>query len=509
MKKTLLILLAIIALGTGLRFYKLGELSFVADEFLDMNSSYAYAKTGTWQSWDFNKGQINNDNVFAPRDERAWPYKIQVAEMFKFFAPTEAVARSTSAIWGVLSIALIFFVARYFSGRDGIGLISAFLFAISVSGLVFDRRLRMYAMFFPLFLLLSWMTYLFYEEKYKGKFGCCQWFSKKIGVNVLFLIPALAVGILSLKVHDLTVSIAPIFFVYVLILAVVGLYKKGFSWNKYVVTLALMLLGGIGAFLLVSDKIGKYTAGIKFFNDNFSYFSIVTADYSHPLIALLLFTVGIWYLAKNGAGTRKVAWLAVSFLVPLLMAVFLWRRNAGAQYIFFAQSFAIILIASGIYGLGEFLKENLSKFGGRKVFFSVVVLTLLILPNYAYFFQENNVYNQTSKADNPNYRSIFTYFKKKKNANDVLITRNFRNYYFSGQNVKVFDFGGELSTEKFSLQELQKIVTENKSGWVILSDNDDRYISNEASRYMEENMTKVNDIAVRGNVLVYRWGIEK
>ena len=189
------------------------------------------------------------------------------------------------------------------------------------------------------------------------------------------------------------------------------------------------------------------------------------------------------------------------------MAVFLWRRNAGAQYIFFAQSFAIILIASGVYGAAKFFKNNLETFSAKKVYFVTIALSLMLLPNYAYFFQENNAYSQTSAAENPNYRSIFTYFKKKKIDGDVLITRNFRNYYWSGQNVKVIDFGGELAEEKFSLAQLTNVVNENKTGWVILSDNDDRYISNEASVYMQENMTKINDIAVRGNVLVYRWGM--
>src|SRR5665648_704700 len=138
-KKALIVLTLIILLGAFLRFYRLGGPSFVADEFLDMNSSYAYSQTGTWQSWDFNQGAVNADNVRAPRDERAWLYKIQVAEMFKFFAPTEAVARTVSAMWGIFSIFLIYFVAKYFTQKRTIGLLSAFLFAISVSGIIFDR----------------------------------------------------------------------------------------------------------------------------------------------------------------------------------------------------------------------------------------------------------------------------------------------------------------------------------------------------------------------------------
>ncbi|KKQ43716.1 MAG: hypothetical protein US63_C0046G0004 [Candidatus Moranbacteria bacterium GW2011_GWC2_37_8] len=505
-KKVLLILFAIILLGAVLRFYKLGELSFVADEFLDINSSYAYSQTGAWQSWDFNHGEVNADNIFAPRDERAWPYKMQVAQMFKLFAPTEAIARSVSVLWGILSIILIYFVAKYFTKKNTIGLLSAFLFAVSISGIIFDRRLRMYAMFFPVFLLFSWLLYKFYEQPYVGKHKWCKKLHEKLSVNVMYIIPAILVGALSMKVHDLTVSIAAIFSVYVIIMAGKSIYSKNSLLNKYTVTLGVILAVTTGAFIFAFDKIGKYAAGIKFFNDNFSYFSIVTTDYSHPIVALLFFAIGLYYLIKQKKATKEAVWLAVSFLVPFLMAVFLWRRNAGPQYIFFAQSFEIMLIASGIYAVADYLKNNLKGFSAKKTFMVAIILTVVLLPDWAYFAQENNVYNQTSKAENPNYREIFTYFKKKKLAGDVLLTRNFRNYYLSGQNAKVYDFGGELAEEKFPLSSLQSIVRENQSGWVILSDNDERYIANDAMKYIESSMTKINDVAVRGNVMVYRWG---
>ena len=136
----------------------------------------------------------------------------------------------------------------------------------------------------------------------------------------------------------------------------------------------------------------------------------------------------------------------------------------------------------------------------------MLILAILILPNYAYFLEKNNTYNQTSSADNPNYRKIFTYFKKYKKDGDVLITRNFRNYYWSGAKVRVFDFGGELSKEKLSLNQVQQISTENTSGWFIISGNDESYIANDAISYIEKNFEKVSNPQVRGDVMVYRWG---
>lgn len=505
MKKTWVILFGILLIGAFLRFYNLGKNSFVADEFLDINSSYAYLKTGQWQSWDFNQGKVNQENEFAPRDERAWLYKIQVAKYLDFVAPTEANARTISVLWGLISIVLMYLIGKNFTKNNKIGLLSAFLFAISISGIIFDRRLRMYAMFFPIFLLFSWLFYKTFEHPYKGKHILCKPLWEKLGINGMYIIPTMLAGFVSLHLHMLTINIVAIFAVYVFVQMLIKIKNKEKLTNKYSIIFALILLGSIFAYVLFPQK-AQYALGtLKFFNDNYSYFSMIFNDYSHVALAIIAIAAGFYYLWKNKTENQSL-WLLLSFFVPSLMAVFLWRRNAGAQYIFFAQSFEIILAAAGIYAIAKFFSENISKFSKQKVFVSSIVLSLLVLPNYAYFFQENNAYHQTSKAENPNYKSIFAYIKKKRNSQDVIITRNFRNYYLSGAQMKVYDFGGELSKEKMSLKQVQDIVEQNKSGWVMLSENDERYISNEALDYMEKNMTKINDIAVRGNAVVYGWG---
>lgn len=503
--KVLIILMAVVIFGAFLRFYDLGKVSFVADEFLDINSSYAYFRTGVWQNWDFNQGGVNVENAFAPRDERAWAYKWQVAELFKFLPPTEAVARSVSALWGILTIVLMFFVARDFTKKNEIGLLSAFLFAVSVSGIIFDRRLRMYAMFFPVFLLFSWATYKFLESDYKCKINIIKSLSEKTGLNLIFIIPVAALAFVSLNVHQLSGSIAPIAGIYLIAQAILLFRNRQSIKNKYAGLLGLGVIGIILLWIARPDLIKMFTGELVFFENHWSYAAIAFGDYSLIIAAILTLLAGIYYLAKTEKLAKETLWLSVSFFVPLLMAIFLWKRNVGEQYIFFAKSFLIILIASGIYAVAEFLGKNIAE-NGRKYYLSAIILFAVLLPNWAYFFEENNAYRQTSQSDAPNYRSIFTYFKKNKKPGDVLITRNFRNYYWSGEKVKTFDFGGELSAKNFSLSDLQKIMQENPSGWFIYSANDEDYISNEAENYAEENLLKVNAIAVRGDVKVYRWG---
>lgn len=499
--RLILALLGIILLGAFLRFYGLGEVSFVADEYLDMNSSYAYHKTGGWQNWDFNQGGVNMENEFAPRDERAWMYKWQVAQLFKFFPPTEAVARSVSAGWGILTIILMFLITRDLTKKEGIGLLSAFLFAVSISGIIFDRRFRMYAMFFPVFLLLSWATYKFLESDYRCRIEPIRKLNEKWGINLIFGVMAVAIGIVSFNVHQLSMSIVPIVGAYLLVMAFLMWKEKRTLRNKYALLSGIGIFGGVLALIFKPEAI---LAGIVFFEDHWSYFLIAFNDYSLILAGIMLLGVGVAYLAKGGL-RKESLWLSLSFLAPLLMAMFLWQRNVGEQYLFFAKSFLIILIASGIYAVAEFLQKNLAQ-KSKYCFAIAIAIILVLLPNYAYFFQENNAYRQTSSSENPNYRSIFVYFKKHRLSDDVLVTRNFRNYYWSGEKVKTYDFGGELSKENFTLADLEKIMAENHSGWFIYSSNDEVFIAKDAQKFAEENMEKVNVIAVRGDANVYRWG---
>jgi hypothetical protein len=505
-KNTITILLIVLLFGTLLRFYNLGATSFVADEFLDINSSMAYAKTGIWQNWDFNFGQVNKENTFEARDSRAWIYKWQVAQALKIFGTSEASARSISVLWGLISIILIYFVATYFTKKKEIGLLAAALFAISITGIIFDRRLRMYAMFFPVFMAFSWMIFRFLEEEYRGKIKIIKYFYSKLRINLLYLAPMAVLGIASILTHQLTANIIIIFLFYALILAVLEYKKRKNLFNKYFLGIGALIFSFLAEKIFFPKKLDIYVSGIDFPNSHWSYIPNVFSDYSNLILALVFLTAGTYYLYKKEGLRKESLWLSVSFFSVLFSAILLWNRNVGDQYIFFIESFSIILIASGIYALLWFLNTNLAKFG-KKIILIPLILIFLILPNWTYFFQASNAYRQTSESDNVNYKKIFSYFIKSRKAEDVLVTRNFRNFYWTGKKIKVFSFGGEVSHDKLTLSKIQEIVSQNPSGWVIISDNDNVYIANDAEEWMGKNLTKVSNSYVRGKVLVYRWGI--
>jgi hypothetical protein len=503
-KQTWQWLLVIVVLGLGLRLYGIGTNSFVADEFLDINSSYGYFQTGTWKAWDFNFGVPAVMNENDARDERAFVYKWQVATLFHFVSPTEGHARLVSVAWGVISIFAMFWAGYFYTRKKSIGLIAAILFAVSISAIIFDRRLRMYAMFFPVYLALATMLFALFEREYEGGIAWLRRVWERYGLNITYALPLLALVILGALVHGLSLSAIPVFGVYALVMMVRTWREEGRLMTKYGVVVLLGILGAIGAILFAPQLVRLALGSVVFFDDHYSYFGYILRDFAHPLLGALLILYGIRVTWKRLGLTREALWLALSLLVPLAMAVWLWRRNAGPQYIFFVQSFALILTSIGVYGLAKLVKERFSEWGQRGLL-GVFLLSMLLLPNWGYFLEENNTYHETSSGDNPNYRKVFDYVKKNKSNEDVIITRNFRNYYLSGAKMPVYDFGGELSESKFSLVELETIAGKHPHGWVVLSTNDYDYISRDAELYIKKRMELVSNAQVRGAIEVYRW----
>lgn len=506
-KTTWKVLALIVLLGALLRFYHLGENSFVADEFLDINSSYGYTKTNLWKAWDFNEGKLAEINQNDARDERAFVYKWQVAQIFRYLPPTEAVARSVSVFWGMLSLLVIFWATRIFTGKKEVALVATFLCAVSISALIFSRRLRMYAMFFPLYLAAATSWYAFYELEYRGKWSVLRTLWIRFGVNGLYLFPALLLSLLTYLTHQLTPHIALSIGLFALIMAGKRAWQ-GKGWqNKYAVTVGLGLTGIILLIFLAPGFVRAFLGGLTFFDDHFSYVGYVLSDFGLPLIGLLLGGFGLLALAKQQDSSNAAYFLGSAFFLPLLMAIFLWNRNAGAQYIFFVQSFWMILVAFGVYQLFSILAERFRDFG-KWFQWVLMVLFVAIIPAWGYFLEENNTYHETSSSSNPNYRKVFAYFKKNQAPTDALITRNFRNYYWSGAKVPVYDFGGEVSHDKLTLADVQQAMREHSTGWLIISTNDYDYITHEAEDFFKKNLTLVSNSQVRGEIEVYQWGVQ-
>ena len=132
---------------------------------------------------------------------------------------------------------------------------------------------------------------------------------------------------------------------------------------------------------------------------------------------------------------------------------------------FFVQSFWMMLVAVGIFGCVTVFRTHFSEYGQRRA--TALALLLLVVPAWGYF-QENNTYHETSNSSNQTIAKVFTFFKNKNNPERFSLREISANYYWSGAEVPVYDFGGELShVRNFLLKNFSVCKRNIPSGWFI------------------------------------------
>ena len=135
-----------------------------------------------------------------------------------------------------------------------------------------------------------------------------------------------------------------------------------------------------------------------------------------------------------------------------------------------------------------------------------IVYLFMVLYNFSYFSDPNSFYGNNKKWDYPNYQQVFTYYLKYREENALLITRGFRNYYYSQANIPVFDFGGEHQPEKeLSLSKLKQLEAQNEVLWIVISNNDFDYIKGEARRYIRDNYEFIETTYTGDSMEIWKW----
>ena len=509
--KTPTALLAILVLAFVLRAWGLGNNPFVADEFIDLNASEGYAQTEQWKAWNFNLAETDTLDPYDARDERSWVYRWQVAQVFNLFGVSEESARSVSVFWGAITVLIVFWSARVFTKSTPVALLASFLFAVSITGIEYNRKLRMYAMFTPIFLILSTWLFLFLESGYPFKKPLfLRRISDFFGLNILYSLPVIAIGLLAVHLQLLTVNIVFSLFGYFLTIILIGrFFPKILSISRSALWGTGAFISGLVVSILFFPQIPQAILGTsKFFMDNYGYLEKSLRDFEHPLLGGILVLLGIFWLFRIRQKPKEALWLATSLLIPLLLTIFVWSRAQGVQYVFYLLPFTLILASCGVASIGEFLEQKLRVKHTRRAFIATFLIAGLLLPWYGYFITEATTYN---RGNDPvaDYRKVFTYLKKThKKEPHALITRNFRNYYYRDWNTPVLEFGGERAPHDLTLQEIQDFICAHNNGFVVIFDNDWNYVTKDGRTFVENALPRVDHSSVRGASRAYEWGPE-
>lgn len=203
-----IVLLSIVLLSSILRFYKLDAIppALSWDEVANGYNAYTIANWGK-DEW----GKFLPSSFKSFEDDKHPVHIYLTAASVRLLGLSEFSTRLPSAIFGVLNVIVIFFLAKIFFESDTIGLLAAFFLTISPYALQFSRfnHEANFALFF--FILGLLLFFLGKKEK-------------------IFLLPLsfLSFGISILTYHSSKVVVPPI-----ILLLIILYFKELWKFKKY------------------------------------------------------------------------------------------------------------------------------------------------------------------------------------------------------------------------------------------------------------------------------------
>jgi uncharacterized membrane protein len=363
------LLLGLIAAGAFLRLWNLGAPSFWVDEVEFWSAS---------QSW-LDTGELTMESGYLY--ERAPLYSYVTALFFKIAGAGETTTRLTAALFGILSLFLVYVLARHlFSRRTA--LMAVFLASFSHFEIGWARTARMYTLLQFFTLLLAYAFIRGFEAVgERGLFpepgGLLPQrnpekspFWRRWGIRPLWFLGFLLIGFAAYYyVHMLALFVFFSLFVYCGFMALVYLVMNQ-SREKFLNKYSLAFFGGLAVLLLAVAAVPvlREMAG-HFFSytppwaesqasalNRLALMEFLIEGYRFPLAAL--FFIGMVQIFFRGR--KRASTLIFLFLVPLFLLSFVFTHRV-AVYIYNVYPMFLIIAAFGFIQILEREEEILKK----------------------------------------------------------------------------------------------------------------------------------------------------
>ncbi|MFQ5640144.1 MAG: ArnT family glycosyltransferase [bacterium] len=541
-KITIIILLLITLAASVLRLVNLGEPSFWVDELDFVNAAKSMQTSG------------------QPLLASGYPYPraplltYSLMGSFKLFGVTEWSTRLPSAIFGVLSVPLLFFIGRRFFG-ERVGVLAALFLTFAPFAVGWSRTARMYSLFQLLFLAGFYFFYRGFEadgakDPQARRSSLIAQLRSKWRIDV----PLLLVGGFFLLLSFITHQNAGLFMlgllVYLAACGVFGFFKKGSSVRyKYLLLFGLIAVGGLIAVALIPQARAFLEYAVSY---QPKWAEVASAQNSWRIIEFffdadklpfyLLFLIGLAsvLLRFDKAGVYS----ALHFVIPVLMFsfVFQYRKN---DYIFHVFPLFLLLAAVGFNVVIEWVAakaRNLSSLPG--VFASHPQRKWLLTGILLLWFPLSPAFRFAQKIPRlgDGFFNGAVYFNEWKHASDWLRPRLSDadvlmstlpmtvQYYLGRADYNLNWSNGDLSREKNiraqdgrlidfysgtdvieDLDELEKLLQKYPQGWLLVDNyrfSNNVYVPEAVRLHILETMEKSYETA-RKTVSIYRWSFSK
>lgn len=412
----LIYLFPILLLGIGLRIYNLGTNSVWFDEaiFLLFGSTinglselseivFTYLRLGQWK-------MLNPAYTFF-------------ASYWGMFAKNEFMARLPSAIFGIISVLLIYYLGKSLFNRKA-GLVSAFILAISPFHIYYSQELRMYSL---ITLLTIISVYFFRKFLEYGRYT--------------FLIGYIIFIVLNIYTQTVTILILfaeIIFFLF---------YRKRYAvlfrkWLKGHIIIGLSLIPGMllmalwlktytkltawEARISTTSELGRISLGIPFFT--FKNFCIgYNATPSIYLLAVGIFLILFFLSLFKTDKKEEMNFCLICLFIPMFIMYVFQTFIYADRYLIPSSIFLYLIIGNGL----AYIKKT----------FTIIIMTVISI---LCFFSLYNYYNnympvsleeRIAEHSHKEYKEAVDYILSNSREGDFKIYTDFNSlpsfeYYF-------------------------------------------------------------------------------
>jgi hypothetical protein len=476
------LLILILSVAGFTMFYKLDSVDLYSDEATVLTVAKGYMHSGEYRYWDF----VKND-MGTIENSRAYPHVYLVSLAFRMFGVNEWSNRFFSAVFGIMFCLFAFLISYYFTKNKT----SAFLVSLSVifipEYLMHFRWGRMYAMFIPLYLLMS---YLFYRgitetntiKRLPAKLN--TFVTKYLNFHYGYLLAAFALTILTIEVHLNAVFIFLLLLFFLLYLVIFE-YK-----HKYLAALIAGIAGSTIFIVFDFMNILQMSALQNIFKVNNSeiYFNIFTqfpfgtfaSTSAVAIITILLFFI------KKPDFRKKYVFLLLNLVIGFLTFSFLFDYAVSFRYISFLFIFPVILFID--FGV-KFFKTLFSGIG--KIAAAAVILIILSLGftnRYNSFYFENELH--------PGRPSIACQtVNENATAGDLVLTHYLPHYFLRDINPEI-----QTSTlghfDAVPFDTIYEQFHEYDRGWIVFYTSYGGMIDQEVVKYANLYFTKYHGTGI-------------
>lgn len=394
------ILTAIVLLAAALRFYRLGEWSMWIDEIYTINRAQIHFSDPV--------------HVIQNLPTTLWlPISVILTNVsLSLLGVTEWSARLVSALIGIVSIPILYFITRKIFGTV-VALILALLLTISPWHIFWSQNARFYTSLMLLYALAAFLFYLGIEKNRPFYF---------VGFYILFYF--------ALSERLLAAFVLPTLFAYLIFIWLFRFERPpGFNSRNLLIILApvlFMVLYEVIRYMMSGSSITTFfieNFGEKQVEDPIRLLLSIVYNISFPIVALGL-VAGIYLLLKRD---RVGLFLLLNAIMPVLLLVLI---NPIAftkdRYVFVTLTFWLILVAVA-------LNELMSRTTGQGYLLAFGVLMVLMADAAG----SDILYYHVNNGHRRDWRAAFEIIKEKSQSDDVVVAwwPEFSPFYFADREI--------------------------------------------------------------------------